>query len=81
MKKIFEIPIYPYERSPDQDARETVHHRVVVVGAGPIGLAAAIDLAQQDIQVLVIDDNDKVSWGSRAICFARPSTTIPWIRF
>ena len=71
MAKIFEVPLYPYERSSDQDAAEPVRHPVVVVGAGPIGLGAAIDLAQQDVPVLVLDDNDKVSWGSRAICFAK----------
>ena len=31
----------------------------------------AIDLAQQDVPVVVLDDNDKVSFGSRAICFAK----------
>jgi len=71
MKKIFEIPMYPYERSVDQDAIAPARKPVVVIGAGPIGLGAAIDLAQQDIPVVIIDDNDKVSWGSRAICFAK----------
>ncbi len=71
MGKLFEIPLYPYQRSSDQDAKTPVRHPVVVIGAGPIGLAAAIDLAMQDIPVLVLDDNDKVSWGSRAICFAK----------
>ena len=71
MNKIFEIPLYPYEHSPDQDATRPVRHRVIVVGAGPIGLAAAIDLAQQGVEVVVLDDNDKVSFGSRAICFAK----------
>ncbi len=71
MGKIFEIPLYPYHRSPDQDRETPARHRVVVVGAGPVGLAAAIDLAMQDIPVVVVDDNDKVSWGSRAICFAK----------
>ena len=71
VNKIFEIPLYAYARSPDQDAAQTVRHPVVVVGAGPVGLAAAIDLAQQDVPVVVLDDNDKVSWGSRAICFAK----------
>lgn len=71
MSKIFETPLYPYARSKDQDAEKLVRHPVVVVGAGPIGLVAAIDLAIQDIPVVVIDENDKVSWGSRAICFAK----------
>ena len=69
--KIFEIPLYPYKRSTDQDANPCVRHPVVVIGAGPIGLGAAIDLAQHDIPVVVLDDNDKVSFGSRAICFAK----------
>ncbi|WP_372615039.1 FAD-dependent oxidoreductase [Aquicoccus sp.] len=71
MNKIFEVPLYPYERSPDQDAPAPVRHPVVVIGAGPVGLAAAIDLAQDDVPVVVLDDNDKVSFGSRAICFAK----------
>jgi len=70
-KKIFETPLYPYAKSPDQDPGANAHHPVVIVGAGPIGLGAAIDLAQMDIPVVVLDENDKVSWGSRAICFAK----------
>jgi 3-(3-hydroxy-phenyl)propionate hydroxylase len=71
MAKIFETPLYPYRRSPDQDAIAPVRRPVVVVGAGPVGLVCAIDLARQDIPVVVLDENDKVSFGSRAICFAK----------
>lgn len=71
MGRIFETPLYPYQRSPDQDAAKPVRHKAVVVGAGPIGLAAAIDCALHDVPVVVLDENDKVSWGSRAICFAK----------
>ncbi|MDE3177226.1 MAG: FAD-dependent oxidoreductase [Pseudomonadota bacterium] len=70
-RKIFETPLYPYQRSPDQDRATPARHAVAVVGAGPVGLAAAIDLALHDIPVLVLDENDKVSFGSRAICFAK----------
>ncbi len=49
---------------------------MVVVGAGPVGLAAAIDLAQRDIPVLVLDDDDTVSVGSRAICYAKRTLEI-----
>ena len=71
MSKIFEVPLYPYQRSADQDAATPVRHPVMIVGAGPVGLALAIDLGMQDIPVVVLDENDKVSWGSRAICFAK----------
>ncbi|WP_420411376.1 FAD-dependent oxidoreductase [Roseibium sp.] len=76
MTKLFEAPLYPYKRSPDQDASSPIRHPVVVIGAGPIGLAMAIDLAQQDVPVVVLDDNDKVSVGSRAICFSKRSLEI-----
>ncbi len=49
---------------------------VVIVGAGPIGLAAAIDLALQGIKSIVVDDNNVVSVGSRAICWAKRSLEI-----
>jgi 3-(3-hydroxy-phenyl)propionate hydroxylase len=71
MAKIFETPLYPYCRTPDQDAAAPVRRPVVVVGAGPVGLAAAVDLALNGIPVVVVDENDKVSRGSRAICFAK----------
>ncbi len=71
MKKIFEVPLYPYVKSEDQNAATPARHPVIVVGAGPIGLAAAIDLAQQGVPVVVLDENDRVSWGSRAVCYAK----------
>ena len=76
MTRIFETPLYPYRRSPDQDAKAPVRHKVVVVGAGPVGLAAALDLAYHGIPVVVLDENDRVSWGSRAICFSRRTLEI-----
>ena len=76
MTQIFKIPLYAYARSPDQDAPSPVRHPVVVIGAGPVGLAAAIDLGQRGVPVVLLDDNDKVSYGSRAICFAQRTLQI-----
>jgi len=76
MSKIFETPIYPYSRSDDQDAISPRRKEIIIIGAGPVGLAAAIDLAQQNVPVLVLDDNDKVSFGSRAICFSKRTLDI-----
>jgi len=70
---------FDYVRSPDQDARVAVRHPVVVVGAGPVGLTAAIDLARRGVPVVVLDDDHKLSVGSRAICFAKRTLEI-WDR-
>ncbi len=51
-------------------------HAIVIVGAGPIGLAMAIDLAQQGVASVVLDDNNVVSVGSRAICWAKRTLEI-----
>jgi 3-(3-hydroxy-phenyl)propionate hydroxylase len=70
---------FGYGRSPDQDAVAPVRHPVVVVGAGPVGLTAAIDLARRGVPVVVLDDDHKLSVGSRAICFAKRTLEI-WDR-
>ena len=51
-------------------------HQVVIIGAGPIGLALAIDLAMRGIKSVVLDDNNVVSVGSRAICWAKRTLEI-----
>ncbi|MDM8168909.1 FAD-dependent oxidoreductase [Roseovarius sp.] len=76
MTRLFDTPLYPYARHPDQDAATPVRHPVIVIGAGPVGLAAALDLGQQGVPVLVLDENDKVSHGSRAICFSKRTLEI-----
>jgi 3-(3-hydroxy-phenyl)propionate hydroxylase len=76
MEKDYQSLELPYSRSPDQDLAEPVHHPVIVVGAGPVGLATAIDLAQRGIAVVVLDDDNKLSFGSRAICFAKRTLEI-----
>jgi 3-(3-hydroxy-phenyl)propionate hydroxylase len=72
----YQALVMAYARSPDQDAPHPVCHPVVIVGAGPVGLAAAIDLAQQGIRVVLLDDDDRLSTGSRAICFAKRTLEI-----
>ena len=49
---------------------------VVIVGAGPVGLALAIDLAQRGQQVILLSKGSLISSGSRAICFAKRSLEI-----
>jgi 3-(3-hydroxy-phenyl)propionate hydroxylase len=47
------------------------HVPLVIVGAGPVGLAAAIDAAQRGQPVVLIDDDNTVSIGSRGLCWAK----------
>lgn len=70
---------FAYRRSEDQDTTVPVRHPVVVVGAGPVGLSLAIDLAQRGQRVLLLDNDDRLSTGSRAICFAKRTLEI-WDR-
>ncbi|MCC7217417.1 MAG: FAD-dependent oxidoreductase [Burkholderiales bacterium] len=75
MTATYTYPKYAYRRPPELDG-PSARRGVVVVGAGPVGLAAAIDLAQRGVPVLVLDDDDTVSVGSRAICYSKRTLEI-----
>src|SRR3954462_11020919 len=66
---------FGYRRHADQDRAgpNPAHHPVAVVGAGPVGLSLAVDLAQRGQPVLLLDDADRIGEGSRAICFSKRS--------
>lgn len=64
---------FGYHRHAEQDRAEPMAHPVVVVGAGPVGLSLAIDLAQRGQPVVLLDDADRIGDGSRAICFSKRS--------
>ncbi|GAA2775711.1 FAD-dependent oxidoreductase [Saccharopolyspora taberi] len=60
---------YPFEPPPAAAS-------VVVVGAGPVGLALALGLARRGVRVTVLEAGDSVSHGSRAICLSRHSLEV-----
>ncbi|MFJ1256925.1 FAD-dependent oxidoreductase [Cupriavidus sp. CuC1] len=63
---------FAYQPCREQGQEHTGNpHPVIVVGAGPVGLATAIDLAQHGVPVVLVDDDCTLSSGSRAICFAK----------
>jgi 3-(3-hydroxy-phenyl)propionate hydroxylase len=66
---------FGYRRHADQDrtGADLADYPVVVVGAGPVGLSLAIDLAQRGQSVVLLDDADRIGEGSRAICFSKRS--------
>jgi 3-(3-hydroxy-phenyl)propionate hydroxylase len=67
---------FAYSRHADQAAATPVRRPVVIVGAGPVGLSLAIDLAQRGVATVVLDDADRIGEGSRAICFAKRTLEI-----
>ena len=45
---------------------DTNDFKVVIVGAGPVGLALAIEMGSRAIQCLLIERNDRVGYAPRA---------------
>lgn len=77
MNPDFQNRVFTYAPCAEQQPGCVAEARpVVIVGAGPVGLATAIDLAQQGVPVVVMDDDCTLSTGSRAICFSKRSLEI-----
>jgi len=72
----YKNPIYDYRKSIDQEASSPVHHPLIIVGAGPVGLAAALESNLHGIPAVVLDDNNTVSIGSRAVCYSKRALEI-----
>jgi len=76
MQKTYTNPRFAYRRSDDQHPGAAAHHPVVIVGAGPVGIALAIDLGVLGVKTVLLDDNNTVSIGSRAVCHAKRTLEI-----
>jgi 3-(3-hydroxy-phenyl)propionate hydroxylase len=71
MLDTYTYPRFEYRCSEAQRSGRVERHPVVIVGAGPIGLTAALECARRGLAPVVLDDNDTVSIGSRAVCYAK----------
>ena len=76
MLNTFTWPRYEYRRAPELDAREVNRVPLVIVGAGPVGLVAAIDAALRGLPVVLLDEDNTVSLGSRGVCYAKRTLEI-----
>ena len=74
----YQTLVFDYRPNADQSLPKAARARrpVAIVGAGPVGLALAIDLAQRGVPVVLLDDDCTLSTGSRAICFAKRTLEI-----
>lgn len=68
----FDYPHFDFV-APAEMTGKAQRHAVVVVGAGPVGVSAALALARHGVTVVVVDDKATFNDGSRAICIARHS--------
>jgi 3-(3-hydroxy-phenyl)propionate hydroxylase len=78
-----EFKPYPFEAKhyaapmPRLDSgTDAKRHAVTIVGGGPVGLAVALGLANHGIASVLIEADDSVCYGSRAICISRRSLEI-----
>ena len=74
---------YPFSRRryegavpPLVDGRDRVRRSVAIVGSGPVGMTLALALARQGVRSVLIEADDSVCTGSRAICISRRSLEI-----
>jgi len=79
MPQTYTYPEFAYVQSEEQRSGTLKHHPVVIIGAGPIGLTQALDFAYRGIPAVILDDNNTVSIGSRAVCYAKRALEI-WDR-
>lgn len=71
----YKYQVYPFER-PREMRGEKIRHKVVIVGAGPIGMTTALLLARYGVPSVVLESEAQVSYGSRAAAFTRRSMEI-----
>ena len=71
----YDYRVHPFAAPPELEGRRK-RHPVVVVGAGPIGLAIALDLARYGVACVLVTADQQVSHGSRALVYTRRSMEI-----
>ncbi|PUE30141.1 FAD-dependent oxidoreductase [Limnohabitans sp. JirII-29] len=72
----YTYPKFAYVPPTDLMTTPPQRRPLVVIGAGPVGLAAAVDARLQGLEVLLFDEDDSVSVGSRAVCYAKRTLEI-----
>lgn len=72
-----QIPVWRHIGTAPAPASDVVQEvPLLIVGAGPVGLAAALDLGRRGHPVLVVSRLDFIPAGSKAICYSKRSLDI-----
>lgn len=69
------LKTYPFSPPPELRG-ESPLHPVVIAGAGPVGLTLALTLARAGIPSVLLENDDRVSGGSRALGLSRRTLEI-----
>jgi 3-(3-hydroxy-phenyl)propionate hydroxylase len=72
----FEAKRYPASLPALKGGVDPRRRPVVIVGGGPVGYCAALGLANYGVPVVLLEADDSVCFGSRAICISRRSLEI-----
>lgn len=72
----FTPKIYPPVLPRCVGGRDERRHKVAIVGGGPVGFSVALGLATYGIPSVVLEADERVCIGSRAICISRRSLEI-----
>jgi 3-(3-hydroxy-phenyl)propionate hydroxylase len=71
-----DIPVWRHVGEAPYPAGGTDRATVTIVGAGPVGLAMALELGRSGHRVLLVNRLDFISSGSKAICFSKRTLDI-----
>ncbi len=72
----FKPRVYAAALPPLVEGREVARHPVVIAGGGPVGFSLALGLANFGVPSVVLEADERVCIGSRAICISRRSLEI-----
>jgi 3-(3-hydroxy-phenyl)propionate hydroxylase len=72
----FDYPRHALHLPALRDGVDVERRKVVIVGAGPIGMALALGLANYGVPSLLLEADDTVCIGSRATCYSRRTLEI-----
>lgn len=71
----FRYAVHPFSRPREMDGYAG-RQRVLVVGAGPVGMLTALALARLGVPSVIVESEAQISHGSRAIVLTRKSVEI-----